>query len=356
MRTLSHLLPSFFAQSVGVSAAVLLMSACGTMQETVLVRDDVYDIPDRTLVASVEPMAEPETQSGSDDYYNADEATNYQQGSYYDRTYNDPAWYNRDRFGFGFNSSPWGSSWNMSYGMGGGNNTWFNSPTGYYNPYWGNTWQSGYGYYDPWNGGMYDPWGWNNGWGNGYGCGYGWGMNSCNGWGNNWGWGNGWGYGNGYGFYQNPNYYGTGGWGGGSDFSQTLIVRPRPSMSGGGAQGGANVNVVPRSARFDNGISLMRPAVERTRPRTDQPDFSRPTTRERDRGRLENPGTITKERPQPERKERTVKPTRTRERTRDTSPRIERNNGGGGGGGNSGGGSRGGGGGGGSTPSPRPRR
>ena len=352
MRTPNHFLPSFVRQSVGASAAVLFITACGTMQETVLVRDDVYDIPDRTLVASVEPIVEPEAQKGSDDYYNTDEAANYEQGSYYDRTYNDPDWYNRDRFGFGYNSSPWGNSWNMSYGMGYGNNTWFNSPTGYYDPYWSNSWQSGYGYYNPWNGGMYDPWGGNNGWGNGYGCGYGWGMNSCNGWGNNWGWVNGWGYGNGYGYYQNPNYYGSGGWGGGSDFSQTVIVRPRPSMSGGGAQGGANVSVVPRSARFDNGISLMRPAVERTKARTDQQDISRPAMRERDR--VESPGTITKDRKQPERKERTVK--RTRERSRDTSPRIERDNGGGGGGGNSGGGSREGGGGGGSTPSPRPRR
>lgn len=346
MRTTSNLLPSLIPQSLGLGIAVVFMSACGTMQETVVVRDDAYDIPDRTLVASVEPVAEPEAQSGSDDYYNAEEASNYQQGSYYDRTYNDPAWYNRDRFGFGYNSSPWGNSWNMSYGMGWGNNTGFNSPTGYYDPYWGNSWQSGYGYYDPWNGGMYDPWGWNSGWGNGCGCGNGWGMNSYNGWGNNWGCGNGWGngWGNGSGF--NP--YGFGGWGGGSDFSQTVIVRPRPSMSGGGAQGGAKVNVVPRSARLNNGISLMRPSVERMKPGTDQLDISWPASRER--GRVESPGTLSKERQKPERKQRTERPARTRERSRDTSPSIERN----GGGGNSGGGSRGGGGG--STPSPRPRR
>lgn len=333
MRTTSHLLSSCVRQSIGVGAAALFITSCGTMQETVAVRDDVYDIPDRTVVASVDPVPETAPPSGSDDYYDADQAAQYQQGSYYDRTYNDPAWYNRDRFGFGYNSSPWGNSWNMSYGMGWGNNTWYNSPTGYYNPYWGNSWQSGYGYYSPWNGGMYDPW--YGGWGGGYGCGYNWGWNSPCGWGNTWGYGY-----NGYGGY--GGYGGYNGYGPGTDFGVTPIVAHRPSMSGGG--GGTNMQSNPRSVRPGN-ISLLRPPTPQRPQRAERPERTEPTrpavTRTRD-DQGQQP--VRKER-----KERKERPVRTRERNTEPSPGFERGGGGGGG-------SRGGGGGGGSTPSPRPRR
>lgn len=344
MRTTSHLFPSFVRKSIGAGALALLMTACGTMQETVQVRDDVYDIPDRTVVASVDPVPETAPPSSNDDYYNADQAAQYQQGSYYDRTYNDPAWYNRDRFGFGYNSSPWGSSWNMSYGMGWGNNTWYNSPTGMYNPYWGNSWQSGYGYYSPWNGGMYDPW--NSGWGGGYGCGYNWGWNSPYGWGNNWGYGyNPYGYGGygGYGYYGGYGGYGGYGWQGG-DYGVTPIRAHRPSITGGG--GGTNMQSNPRSARSNN-IGLMRPTTTRQPARTERPvqfDTTRPAvTRERnDQGQQPV---------QKERKEHKERPVRTRERNPDPSPSFDRGGGGGGGGSRGGGG-----GGGGNSPSPRPRR
>ncbi len=342
MRTTSFLLPA------------VLLTACGTMQETTQVRDDVYDIPDRTLVASVDPVPEPTSPAAGDDYYNENEAAQYEQGSYYDRTYNDPSWYNRDRFGFGFNTSPWGNSWGMSYGSGWGNNTWFNSPTGYYNPYMNNSWQSGYGYYSPWNGGMYDPW--YNGWGGGYGCGYNWGWNSPYGWGNSWGCNNGYG---GYGGYGYPygGYGGGGGWG--SDFSQSVIVRPRPSMSGGGNPAGADVSVVPRMARPKNNITLLHPSVVQGKGRPDRPSdqdrvITRPATRDTGRDQILVPGTITKDRKPADRKDRKDRPVRTRERSRDTAPNFDRGGGGNSGGGNSGGGSRGGGGG--TSPSPRPRR
>ncbi len=337
--------------AIPLLSAALLLGACGTLQETAQVRDDVYDIPDRTVVASVDPLPETSAPSGSDDYYNEEEAASTQQGNYWDRTYNDPQWYNRDRFGFGYNASPWGSSWNLSYGSGWGNNTWYNSPTGMYNPYWGNSWQSGYGYYSPWNSGMYDPWGWG-----GYGCGFNCGFNSPYGWGNSWGYG-GYGYGGygGYGGY-NPYYgYGSGAWGGNEGWDgngQSVIVRPRPSMGGGGNPGGANVTTVPRALRPQNDFSLLRPPVlQKQKVRTDRPgsparfNTGRPAPAPREQN--------TTQPQRKERKERVVRPERTRERNFEPTPRNDR----GGGGGNSGGGNRGGGG---STPSPspspRPRR
>lgn len=323
------------------------------MQETVEVRDDAYDIPDRTVVASVDPVPETPAQKPSDDYYNEQEASNYQQGSYYDRTYNDPSWYNRDRFGFGYNSSPWGSSWNMSYGTGWGNNSWYNSPTGWYNPYWGNSWQSGYGYYSPWNGGMYDPWGWNSGWGGGYGCGNSWGWNSPYGWGNNWGnsgyYGYG-GYGGGYGYpYTGYGYGGYGGYGGywpGSDYGTSYIVSHRPSMSGGGNPGGANVSTVPRATRPRNDISLLRPP---TVPKEHKARFDPARSTTRDNGQTAPQRQQPDRKERKERKERVVRPDRPRERERvsDPTPRLDRQDNGG---------SRGGGGGSSPSPSPRPRR
>lgn len=312
-----------------LTLGLLLLTACGSLQETAMVRDDVYDIPDRTIVASVDPTPpageEPER---NDDYYDPGEAKRYESGSYWDRTYNDPTWYNRDRFGFGYSMSPWGSGWNMQYSTGWGNN-WFNSPTGMYNPYWGNSWQSGYGawgnpygYYSPWNNGYYDPWGWNNGWGSNVGWGYNYGYSYpwCANpygygggyYGNNWGWGG--------------NYYGNEGWGNGRP---GRVIAHRPGMAGAG--GGAGTVLNPRAARQ---ISLMP-----------QPT-ARPATPERVRVVREESPDRTREQPvyRPSRVERERGTRPTRERT----DRIEtpRHDGGGGG--------RGGGGGGGSSPSPSP--
>ena len=129
--------------------AALLLGACGTVRETAQVRDDVYDIPDRSVVASAHgggstSDAGTAQAPANEDYYNEQDASQYAQGSYYDRTYNDPYW-SRNRFGFGYGGGYGGMYGGSSFGYG-------------YNPYWNNSWQSGYGYYSPWNGGMYDPW------------------------------------------------------------------------------------------------------------------------------------------------------------------------------------------------------
>jgi hypothetical protein len=131
-----------------------LLGACGTMQETTQVRDDVYDIPDRTVTASAatSPSSAPDTepQSTEQDYY--DEGESRSQGDYlsrrdfYDMTYNDPYWYNTGRFGWNMGFSSWGPSYGFNYGWPtswGGVSVGFGS--GYYNPYWGNSWMSGYG-------------------------------------------------------------------------------------------------------------------------------------------------------------------------------------------------------------------
>ncbi len=241
--------------------AILLLVACGSLQETTHVRDDVYDIPDRTVVASrtpVEPApAEEPAEKSTEDYYSPREADRYTPGSYYDRTYNDPYWYNSGRFGFGMSLNNWGPSYGMglSYGWP-GNNTMFNSPTGWYDPYWENSWQSGYGawnnpyynnygYYSPWNQGYYDPYA--------YGYGYG--------------------YGNGYGPYQGPYgncctcYQPVG-------FGSSVIVSHRPSMSGGGSSNGAGIDVTPR-----NPVSLLRTDRPATRPPAERPSSERWNTK-----------------------------------------------------------------------------
>ncbi len=90
---------------------IILISSCSTQE---MVTDSVYDT----------------TNDNTDqiDYY-----------SYNDITYNYPQWYNYTRFGFGVNI--------------------MNGP--YYHPYWG--WVNGYGnwisygYYNPWNSGIYNP-------------------------------------------------------------------------------------------------------------------------------------------------------------------------------------------------------
>ncbi len=278
---------------------VLLLAACGSLQETAQVRDDVYDIPDRTAVASVKPMAtpDPEPEISNDDYYDPNEAKQADRSNYWDQTYNDPNWYNRGRFGFGYGMNSWGGSGlSLGYSSGWGN-TWFNGPGGMYNPYWGNTWQSGYGawgspygYYNPWNGGIYDPWGWN------YGGGFGYNPFAYS-WGPSW--------------YGDPYCCGWGGgWGGGgfwpiSDGGTRHIVAHRPAMSGGGGSGGG-LNVTPRAARE---ISLMpRPTTRPARQdRTTLDRTARPTTKPTETWQ------------QPARKDRVE-----RERVRETRPTRDR--------------------------------
>ncbi|MBK9758668.1 MAG: hypothetical protein IPO90_01530 [Flavobacteriales bacterium] len=312
--------------------ALLLFAACGSMQETTQVRDDVYDIPDRSVVASIEavPQAEPEPAKPNDDYYNPSEAKQYEQGTYWDRTYNEPQWYNQSRFGFGYGVNSWGGSgWNMSYNQGFGNGF-----GGMYDPYWSNSWQSGYGawgnpygYYSPWNNGFYDPWGWNNPYAYNYGacigCVPSWFHNQCGGFG----------YGNG-GFNGNSWLDGTG---------TTHIISHRPSMTGGGAVAGGGGTGTPRGSRTRD-LGPQRPADHL---RVLRPELDRGTTPVRpDRNDA---------REKPAREERKERPDRKRDRDtepkfeRERTPRLDTGNSGGGRGN-----------GGGSTPapspSPRPRR
>ncbi|HEX2616810.1 MAG TPA: hypothetical protein VHL57_04660, partial [Flavobacteriales bacterium] len=135
--------------------AALLLASCGSLQETTSVRDDVYDIPDRTVLASTagamtEEAAPAEQQQ--DPYYDERESQDQRRGDYYDMTYNDPYWYNYGRFGFnsgyGGGYGGYGSGFGMSMGYGwptswGGMSIGYS--TGYYDPYWSNSWMSGYG-------------------------------------------------------------------------------------------------------------------------------------------------------------------------------------------------------------------
>ncbi len=231
--------------------ALFLLVACGSLRETSAVRDDVYDIPDRTLMASVAPATpEPAKEVA---YYDPDQASRYAPGTYADRTYNDPYYYNYSRFGFGYsnfgsyNGMGIGMGWNSGYG----NNTWYNSPTGYYDPYWGTSWQSGYGlyggnpyggYYNPWNAG-YDPYGWGQPHYGGYSSYYG-GYNP---------------YMGGY----NP--YGGGGYvlGGGNGPGSSVVVAHRPGMSGGGSFGSTSSQ--PRTSRTVPGLLTPPPASRSVR-------------------------------------------------------------------------------------------
>lgn len=167
-----------------------LLAACGTLQQTAMVNDDVYNIPDRQAMATAKTMEQPATEdaSGTDDYYNPAEAkrtSGYR--DYYDLAYNDPYYYNYGRFGFGTGIGSYGPGWGMGLSYGwptsfGSLGIGYGMGTGLYgyDPYWGNSWMSGYGY-SPYYG--YNPYGYY-GYGN-YGYGYG-------------------GYGAGYGPYQGP--------------------------------------------------------------------------------------------------------------------------------------------------------
>ncbi|MBK8580839.1 MAG: hypothetical protein IPL86_03065 [Flavobacteriales bacterium] len=180
-------------------SSLLLLSACGTLRETASVTDDVYDIPDRQAMAAAaaEKQQAQATQAvdipdDNEAYYDPAESqrANSAYRDYYDMAYNDPYYYNYGRFGFGSGISSFGPSYGMglSYGwptsfgsMSVGYGMGYGGSYGY-DPYWNNSWMSGYGYnaYSPYG---YNPYGYY-GYGN-YGPGYG-------------------GYGQGYGPYQGP--------------------------------------------------------------------------------------------------------------------------------------------------------
>ena len=248
-------------------AIALVASACGSIQTTTAVRDDVYDIPERTpVMAAATPVDEP-LPGLVDDYYDPNDPGKYNVGypnerSYNDITYNDPQWYNYGRFTFGTGVSSWGPSYGMgmNYGAPGFNGGNFG------NPYWGNSYMSGFG-----------------AWGNPYGSIYG---SSMGMYGSNYGYGNG--YYDPYGGFYNPyggsyfNPYGgcfsCGGYGGGGYYGGAgyygsgAVIQHRPSLSGGGSTAGSTGLVAPPQYRPNSLLS--------------RPNASNPSTRNAD-GRVQ---------------------------------------------------------------------
>jgi hypothetical protein len=289
-----------------------LLASCGSLQETTQVRDDVYDIPDRNAVASVNPVpAEKPATSPSDDYYDPATSIDQQRRNYYDMTYNDPRYYNYGRFGFGMGINSWGPSYGMGMSYGWPyTSTMYNSPTGWYDPYWDNSWMSGYGawgsYYNRpysfynygYNSAYYGPYGYYDPFASGWG--------SC-------------------GSYMGPggSYYGCYvPWS-----SSPTVVAHRPGMGGSGMGSGNTTNNHPRRMR-SNAYQLL----------PSQPDpVTRPHRTEQRPQRDTRPARIEHDRP-----------SRDNGNQRWNTPHFDT------------GGSRGGGGGGGSTPapvhSPLPRR
>ncbi len=230
---------------------LLGLSACSTLRDTA-VGDDVYDVPDRAAMAQTRAAAKssaPAT-APSDDYYSPAESERLnQRRDYYDLTYNDPYYYNYGRFGFGAGISSFGPAYGM--GIGYGWPTSFGSMsisygTGFhgYNPYWSNSWMSGYGY-SPYGYSPYDPFGYY-GYGR-YGVGYG-------------------GYGMGYGPYYSPwgrcfgCYEPTG--------YNSVSYGHRPSMAAGS---GAAPVASPTPRMMRNPASLMPDAPRNATARPDNP-------------------------------------------------------------------------------------
>jgi hypothetical protein len=198
-----------------------------------------------------------------EEYYDPGQASRYANGTYAARTYNDPYYYNYSRFGFGYSNFGGYSGMGMGMGMGMGwnsgfgNNTWYNSPTGWYDPYWGNSWQSGYGmygnpyggYYNPWNAG-YDPYGWGQPYYGGYSPYYG-GYNP---------------YMGGYNPYCGGGYV-VGGWNG---TGSSVVVAHRPGMSGSSSFGSTSSQ--PRNSWNVPSLLMPTPAARGDRNVMTSPD------------------------------------------------------------------------------------
>ena len=187
------------------------------------------------MAARAATQSQTSASSNSDAYYDPSESRNAgTDRGYYDMAYNDPYYYNYGRFGFGSGIGGYGPGYGMglsygwptsfgsmgiSYGMGSGMYG--------YNPYWSNSWMSGYGY-------GANPFGYY-GYGN-YGYGYG-------------------GYGMGYGPYQGP-------WGGCTGCYEptgygSTVYAPRPSMAAGSGVAGGTTTA-PRMMR--NPAALIQEA------------------------------------------------------------------------------------------------
>jgi hypothetical protein len=293
-----------------LSAATVLLTSCASLQDGVSVRDDVYDIPNRSPRLAAAPSA-PQREEGRkphpDDYYDAGEANAFGRSrGFYDMAYNDPHYFNQARFGFGMgmNMGPaWG--WGMGSGMGMGMMGWH---SGWAGPGWGmgmgwgaDPWMSmSYGWGSPWGAGGFnnpwmspwnDPWGWNRPWGMGMGMGWNrpWGACAWDPW-----CCGGWGYGGFMGPWGNCfNCYMPVVIGGGT--GNTVIGR-RPSIASGGGAGRPGGGVAQQRMLVRDPVGLSPISRPELRPqRTVAPqrpvqefDYVRPNTRpvqSPDRGR-----------------------------------------------------------------------
>ena len=144
----------------------LILSSCNSVKNTTTeVRDDVYYLPSNAPVAAPVASSIPDKPADlsqfTDDYYDPNAAAQVGAQGFYDVAYNDPYYYNYGRFGFGttlgyqtgWGGPGWGmgmgNSWNTGYGW---NDPWMNIQYGWGNPYYGS-------YYSPY--GMYSPYGYN---------------------------------------------------------------------------------------------------------------------------------------------------------------------------------------------------
>ena len=109
---------------------VVLLGSCATMQPTAEVRDDVYFLPPMSPALAMAGSTTPEvvTEQPSDEYYDPGVAEAMSaKHDFYDVTYNDPYYYNYDRFrcgtSLGYNNGygwgPNGMRIGMGYGTGG---------------------------------------------------------------------------------------------------------------------------------------------------------------------------------------------------------------------------------------------
>jgi hypothetical protein len=162
----------------------LVLSGCGSMQNATgtVVRDDVYYLPSTApapaVVNSSVPDKPEDLSQFTDDYYDPNAAEQVSDQGFYDVAYNDPYYYNYGRFGFGttlgyqtgWGGPGWGmgmgTSWNSGYGW---NDPWMSMSYGWGSPYYGSPYSpygmyAPYGYYgygyNPYGGGpYYGPWG-----------------------------------------------------------------------------------------------------------------------------------------------------------------------------------------------------
>jgi len=179
---------NILSSSLLLAAIGLLATGCGSLQQTTSVRDDVYYSPGSEPMAAVAPMPveEPATTEATDDYYSAQEAPTAGSSGFYDIAYNDPYYYNYDRFGFdqSMNMGMQGGMYMGGFGIPGGYGGWNSRYVGFGMSF-GMGWPYQFGmtgplaWYAPWS--WYDPmtsnpWGWSAGIGYGMGWGYGMGF------------------------------------------------------------------------------------------------------------------------------------------------------------------------------------